>query len=759
MSRRHCETSGFADAPAPTGDYGPDVHIETGLLGLGSGALLSAVQNLFIAPLWMALVWSVHALLVMLEWAFTIDLLDSPATGGLGRGLQQAQSALTYPWLALGLAVASVFALYNGLVRRRISETVGHAVLMAAMMVGGMAVIADPVGTVGALGAGANQASLGTLAVASSGTPANPAGALGESMDGVFTATIEGPWCYLEFGNVGWCRDPSRLESRLKSTANQLAVAELARVGCPASPLASGSCVAQGSGPASLLEHSAELVREAHTNGAIFLAFPANEPARNSISESGSLLRAVCGSSEATECKGPSAAEALFRTDSGTWPRVGGLLLILAGVLGMLLLLGFIGMRLLAAAILSLLYLLLTPGLVLAPAFGESERALFRRWAGHLLGAVASKLIFSFLLGVVLAAGTVLSSLTALGWWTQWLLLSAFWWTAYARRHQALGLAHGALGREREEAPRRRRHRLSDVFSTPGRVREKGRAVQERLGHRLPDLAAAGRVSQSTQPSPSSGIAEGVDTQAQRSLEGRRREARSSLVDAPRVEQGLAARRAQLERIEGESDRAVATQRPRRRMELAHRAGRVRAEIEQEQQRLEEARRLTAAGRGNGSSAPAAGRRDLRAQSALLDRQAGLPRAGERRDKAERRDYAALSALAGLGRRQYEGLSPARQRSARLEIDRELAHRSRLRGLDETSASGTAPPQAGPPPAGGDGHAVPRRSPAGWVTGGGVRGSRTAGTRGSPDQEESAVMRDVREVAARRKRQLGFGRE
>jgi len=30
---------------------------------------------------------------------------------------------------------------------------------------------------------------------------------------------------------------------------------------------------------------------------------------------------------------------------------------------------------------------------------------------------------------------------------------------------------------------------------------------------------------------------------------------------------------------------------------------------------------------------------------------------------------------------------------------------------------------------------------------------------GSPEEEESAVMRDVREVAARRKRQLGLGRE
>ena len=97
---------------------------------------------------------------------------------------------------------------------------------------------------------------------------------------------------------------------------------------------------------------------------------------------------------------------------------MGGLLLIAAGLLGMLLLLGFVALRLLAAAIFSLLYLLLAPAMVLAPAFGETGRALFRRWAAQLLGAVVSKLVFSFLLGVMFAVVAILSGLNALGWWT-----------------------------------------------------------------------------------------------------------------------------------------------------------------------------------------------------------------------------------------------------------------------------------------------------------------------------------------------------
>jgi len=163
--RRDCETSGFLAAPAPTGDYGIDVHIDTGVLGLSSGGLLSVVQDLIVTPIWMALVWAVHALVVMLEWAFSIDLLDTAAAGGLGKGLRQAEATLTEPWLALVLAAASVLALYDGLIRRRVAETLGRTLLMAVMMVGGMWVIADPAATVGALGAWANQASLGALAV------------------------------------------------------------------------------------------------------------------------------------------------------------------------------------------------------------------------------------------------------------------------------------------------------------------------------------------------------------------------------------------------------------------------------------------------------------------------------------------------------------------------------------------------------------------------------------------------------------------
>ena len=759
-SQRNCETSGFVAAPAPTGNYGIDVHIDTGVFGLGSGGLLSIVQDLFVTPIWMGLVWLAHAVVVMLEWCFTIDLLDSAAAGGVGRGLRQMEAALTEPWLAIVLAIASVLAIYNGVLRRRVAETIGRAIVMATMMVGGMWVIADPTGTVGALGQWANQASLGTLAVAANGAPAGAGGVLARSMTAVFAAAIEAPWCYLEFGDVDWCRDPARLDPRLRAAGLRIAAREVSLISCtPAQELLS-ACTAAGSSRARALEHSAELLRNARTNGAIFLALPANGPERNSINEPDSLLRTMCQSGAATNCRGATAAQAQFRTNGGTWSRVGGLLLIAVGVLGLMLLLGFIALRLLAAAIFSLLYLLLAPGVVLAPALGEAGQAVFRRWVTHLVGAVVSKLLFSFLLGVVLAILAILSSLQALGWWTQWLLMSAFWWGAYMRRHQALGVAEGSLGREPARRPQSLARRVRDALDTPRQAvgayswtkrKLKGSGPNDEPPERPVPLGPARAEAR-------------IDEQVRRTLEHDHRDARARVDAAPSIRVGLAAKRLQLERVRRERDTAALAGDTRRAAELHHRGRRIKDEIERGQQRLDGARE-PADGRRPASrrSASMYTREQRRERERYLDVQAALPaaavaargRSGGGRPPVERRDYAALAGLAGYGREEYERLPPGRRRAVRVEIDRELALRREL----------SEPPEG--VGAGGAGAVARRRASSGAELDpprerntDGVRGSSRDGasTRRPGDPAESSVMRDAREVAARRKRQLGLGR-
>ena len=766
-SRRDCETSGFVAAPASTGDYGIDVHIDTGVVGFNAA---SAVQDLFVTPLWTALVWAVHALVVMLEWCYTIDLLDS-ASASVGRGLRQMQSSLTAPWLATVLAIASVLAAYNGLVRRRVAETLGQALMTLAMMAGGMWVILDPTATVGALGGWANQASLGTLAVTVRGAPSGAGRALADSMESVFAAAIEAPWCYLEFGSVGWCRNPARLDSRLRAAGLKIAAGEQAR--------AASSATAQ----ARALERSAEQLRDAHSNAEVFLALPPNGPARNSINEQGSLLRTLCQSSDATACRGPTAAQAQFRTGTGTWARVAGLLLIVVGVLGILLLLGFIALRLLGAALFSLLYLLLAPVVVLAPALGDSGRAAFRAWLTRLLGAVVAKLMYSFLLGVVLAVVAVLDDLGTLGWWTQWLLMSAFWWGAYTRRHQALGLAEGRVGHERWLGPRSIAGKVREALDTPRAAIGVARRTKSKLARPAPNIerrrkrARAGAVR----------AGELADAQVAQSLEHEQRDARGSAELAPKTQARLAGMRAQLARVKGARGDAAIAGDTRQEARLGARERRIAGEIAREEDALGRARRTVAdADTARRRTGQAHTREQREERTRLLDAQAALPAAGRASAGGERRDYAALAGLAGHGRDEYERFHPRRQREARARIDRELAMRRELAGaaadvgtraqagspgwldrhtggrelegaLGERLLAGTGMRAEGEClPASVAGHRRPGAPQGGarldeWKR----EGAAATAAHSHARSTGSPVLDDAREVAAGRKRQLG----
>ncbi len=539
---------------------------------------MSVVQDLMVTPVWMALVWAAHAMVVMLEWGFTIDLLDSPAAQELGNGLRAMQTQLTDPLLPAVLAVAAILAAYQGLVRRRVSHAVGEAMLMGSMMACGIWVIGNPAGTVGTISKWANDASLGALAIGSHGAPQVASSGLTQDMQSIFSATVEAPWCYLEFGQVGWCRSGALVDPRLRRVGERISAAELA-------------LAAKGGPGRSALVAGARLIGSARTNGEFFLSLPANSPARNSITEANSLLRAICQSTEATNCTGPAATQAEFRTNIGTWPRVGGLVLISVGVLGVLLLLGFVALRLLTAATFSLLLLLLAPVVVLAPAFGERGRSVFRRWGTHLLGAVLSKLLFAFVLGVLLAIFGVIANLPEVGWWTQWLLMSAFAWATFSRRHWALGLVAGA-GRDSARAqsglpPARR---VRGTFQVPRTVAQRAISTGRRIS--ADANVNAGR-------NPLGDVLAGRVRQVERTG-GPSREAasqREQRADISQISRRLTERRLQAERIRRAESLALVGKDRRRAATLADRANRVDGEVHGEETALLDARHYAENGR------------------------------------------------------------------------------------------------------------------------------------------------------------------
>jgi len=769
-SARNCRISGFEAAQAPTGDFAFDVHVNAGVADLGN-YLVVAVQDVLEWG-WTVLVAVVHGVIVMLEWCYTIDLLDSSAMSGVTRALRETQATFTQPWLVLALAGASVLALYHGIVRRQVTETLGQALLMAVMMLGGLWVIVNPTGTVGALGGWANQASLGTLGAVAGGTPDHPDRTLAESMQSVFSGAIGGPWCYLEFGNVRWCSDPARLDPRLHTVGLLIAARERAAIG----------------------EQSAELLRGARTNGELFLALPANAAARNAINPYGllrpigGLFNVLCGGSQ-EPCRGPTAEQATFRTQSGTFWRIAGLFLIWVGVLGMVLLLGFIALRLLGAAIVGLFLLMLAPAAVIAPALGDGGRAAFRGWAARLLGAVCSKLIYSFLLGVVLLLQRTLMSLDAFGWWAQWLLVSTMWWGAFLQRQQVLGFAHGEhrvlrLHLQQRSLMQRARAKLE----RPPEVARGAQWVKRKLRKPPPSMEQRRKLARA-----GGEWAKGAaDEQVRRTLEREQGEARALAQAAPETQARISAKRAQLGRVEGAREQALAGGDTRRAAKLGARAQRIEGEVAHEQQTLNAARQTAAddekARRGPGHAHT---REQGEQQGRFLDAQAALPAGrarrrghggeasdagsapgsgGADRSQSGRRDYAGMAGLAGYGSKEYEGLDARKQRAARLEIDRELALRKELNATARDVAAGgngslgrrekrkmdRKSDRTLEQRLRADGHELPASAkPKPSALDSYLRDGRTDRRPAAARRGESSVMRDAREVAARRKRQLG----
>ena len=172
-------------------------------------------------------------------------------------------------------------------------------------------------------------------------------------MAGVFAAAIEAPWCYLEFGDVGWCRDPARLDRRLHDAGLQIAAQERAPPDARAGDRFDGMRNSRRFARRGAVAQR-PMLRGARTNGAVSSH---SRPTTGAQLDQPGVLAAARAVRRARRHVVP-------RTDG----RPGGVphgrrhlaasrrpAADLAGALGMLLLLGFIALRLLAAALLSLL--------------------------------------------------------------------------------------------------------------------------------------------------------------------------------------------------------------------------------------------------------------------------------------------------------------------------------------------------------------------------------------------------------------------
>ncbi|MGH9173992.1 MAG: hypothetical protein ACRD1H_06525, partial [Vicinamibacterales bacterium] len=195
-----CRTSGSIAHPYPLSSYGIDVRIGFSLTKVENN-LLGALQNVA-ALVWMGLVYLLKGVLLLLEWAFSLDLLGD-AMPGAKRALKTLhERVLGEPWFLAAISIAGLWGIWRGLVQRRTVQTLGGLAATVLLMVAALVVIANPTGTVGYASRLANEGSLGLLSAASTGRVKEPGQSLSDSMRRLYDSLVLAPWCALEFGDV-----------------------------------------------------------------------------------------------------------------------------------------------------------------------------------------------------------------------------------------------------------------------------------------------------------------------------------------------------------------------------------------------------------------------------------------------------------------------------------------------------------------------------------------------------------------------------
>lgn len=405
QTRANCRASGSIAHPYPIGNYGFDIHIDTGF-DAPSGSFFSAIQNV-LEFCWLGLLYLIKGVLLLLDWAFSLNLINDNMSD-LRHGLAQVDELFggNSTFFLAAIACLGLWGIWRGFVQRQTIQTLAGLAGSVGLMICALVIIHNPVDTVGHVSALSNDGAREiTATMADAGGEGRDSDGLSAGMQNVFAAIALRPWCALQFGSVDFCLHKPPLDASVYDA------------------------------DAGGLKDDAH---EAATVADLFLKFPANGSERNHLYENWKGDDKVTAKHMNMMKRGSTAA------------RVALFVVIAVGVLGAIALLAWLGFKLIGYAILALFLILLTPVMLIAAAFGETGRGAFAGWGKRLLVSLIAQFLFAVLLGLVLFTAALLGGLHGIGWLGLWTIQTIFWWTAFLRRHEIVGwITLGGAGGER----------------------------------------------------------------------------------------------------------------------------------------------------------------------------------------------------------------------------------------------------------------------------------------------------------------------
>lgn len=443
---RNCHSSHSPEAAYPVGNYGWDIHIESG--GFISSLFVPAVSFVLqlLSVLWLLLLMMLKGCLIILGFAFSLSpFTNNQMLSQIGTGLTSFFNHLTSPWLSTLFVILGGWGLYNGLIRRKTGETMGGMLMALVMMLAALWIIHSPRDTVGRVSEAVNSASLTAVSAPSSGHVSAPIRSYNEAMSSVWNQMTAVPFCAMDFSDVHWCMSAEPSEGALEAARGGLSDGDAFT-----QQLLSGLPSAPDLATAALAHDLSSYFGRAPTIRDLYLRFSPESGPRDKLwdyyngepdehvglpLEIGPQIDIGGGSS------GHAPDKVSMQGRSGVLTRMVMVLVFTIGLLGGLLLLLWLAMKLVMATASAFVLVLATPLAMFFPVFGQTGRTIFTRWATSLLGAVVAKLIYSGLLGVVLLGSSVIGSAVGASSPTLGLVaVMAFWWAVFLSREKYLAV-------------------------------------------------------------------------------------------------------------------------------------------------------------------------------------------------------------------------------------------------------------------------------------------------------------------------------
>jgi hypothetical protein len=496
----------------PSGNYALDTHVDVGVTN--PGALFALVPQLLASQIWDLNRLLVLAVISLFTWAFSLDLLNGSggSSGALGPIAEAIQTLYTHSlgrsWLAVGILLAGLWGIWKALVQRRYLETAGQLALSVAFVVLALFFVQRPAQTIGRASEWTNQLSLAFLSGATRGNVSSPESAKREVADQLFRTLVYEPWVVLNFGGLRHCVD---------SDHRPVAPDDPRRARCIDHLAATGG--RGGYAERFLRYRPGSEARNAEYEALRDGALPSDSRANSIIDAFSALARgdladAFAATSEAVDPADPNQFNG-YTVDADDRPAVdvqqqgGGFqrltmaLLVFAGTLGAVLLLGALSLGIVLAQVIVLFFLAFAPLALIAAVYPGRGHDFFRAWLTRLVEALLRKALYSLVLAVILAVSTALLAATAsLGWLLAFGLQAAFYWTVFlcrkdiaARFALAAGAtdgpsARGRLPRSLRNVPRQLR-RATMPWATQRRA--ESNAAQTRASSAGARSAGAGR--------------------------------------------------------------------------------------------------------------------------------------------------------------------------------------------------------------------------------------------------------------------------